>query len=242
MQAATVQAPAAPAAQAAPAAPVTPEPVTAAPQVPLTVVVRNVDGTTTTLPVPLTKQDVENLRARREELSNQLTSAAGRRRRLAEELQAQPLGAEAARAGIEGRLRVLDVRLAQLESDIASTGQQLSAAPEGLLSTQGLPPGGDMPDNVMTVSVVFTIFVLFPLAFTLARNIWKRGSQMKTVAPLPTDTTDRLERLEQGVEAIAIEIERVSEGQRFVTKLLSDQAPGTKLPAGRVADEIHAGQ
>ncbi|MGH7623286.1 MAG: hypothetical protein ACREMU_13165 [Gemmatimonadaceae bacterium] len=34
----------------------------------------------------------------------------------------------------------------------------------------------------------------------------------------------RLERLEQAVEAIAIEIERVSEGQRFVTKMLSERA------------------
>ena len=34
----------------------------------------------------------------------------------------------------------------------------------------------------------------------------------------------RLERLEQAVESIAIEIERVSEGQRFVTKLMSEKA------------------
>jgi hypothetical protein len=34
----------------------------------------------------------------------------------------------------------------------------------------------------------------------------------------------RLERIEQAVEAIAIEMERVSEGQRFTTKLLADRA------------------
>jgi hypothetical protein len=34
----------------------------------------------------------------------------------------------------------------------------------------------------------------------------------------------RLERLEQAVESIAIEIERVSEGQRYVTKLMSEKA------------------
>ena len=34
----------------------------------------------------------------------------------------------------------------------------------------------------------------------------------------------RLERLEHAVESIAIEIERVSEGQRFVTKLLNEKA------------------
>ena len=40
-----------------------------------------------------------------------------------------------------------------------------------------------------------------------------------------TESNQRLERLEHGMEAIAIEIERVSEGQRFVTRLLSEQAP-----------------
>ncbi|HEV7704701.1 MAG TPA: hypothetical protein VGO46_10435 [Gemmatimonadaceae bacterium] len=34
----------------------------------------------------------------------------------------------------------------------------------------------------------------------------------------------RFERLEHAVESIAIEIERVSEGQRFVTKLMSERA------------------
>ena len=34
----------------------------------------------------------------------------------------------------------------------------------------------------------------------------------------------RLSRLEQAVDAIAFEVERISEGQRFTTKLLSEQA------------------
>lgn len=44
----------------------------------------------------------------------------------------------------------------------------------------------------------------------------------------------RLARVEQAVESIAIEMERVSEGQRFVTKLLIDRAPPApgQLPAG----------
>ena len=35
---------------------------------------------------------------------------------------------------------------------------------------------------------------------------------------------DRLRRIEQAVESIAIEVERISEGQRFTTKLFSDRA------------------
>jgi hypothetical protein len=35
----------------------------------------------------------------------------------------------------------------------------------------------------------------------------------------------RLERIEHAVDAIAVEIERISEGQRFTTKLLSERVP-----------------
>jgi hypothetical protein len=42
---------------------------------------------------------------------------------------------------------------------------------------------------------------------------------------------ERLARVEQAVEAIAIEIERVSEGQRFVTKLLNEKANPLKSEA-----------
>ena len=35
---------------------------------------------------------------------------------------------------------------------------------------------------------------------------------------------DRMARLEQAVEAIALEVERISEGQRFTTKLLAERA------------------
>jgi hypothetical protein len=43
---------------------------------------------------------------------------------------------------------------------------------------------------------------------------------------------DRMARLEQAVEAIALEVERISEGQRFTTKLLAERAAADRLPAG----------
>jgi hypothetical protein len=48
-------------------------------------------------------------------------------------------------------------------------------------------------------------------------------------------TDARIERIEQAVDSIAIEMERVSEGQRFVTKLLSERAPSRveQLPPGQ---------
>ncbi|PYO06599.1 MAG: hypothetical protein DMD30_12395, partial [Gemmatimonadetes bacterium] len=52
-----------------------------------------------------------------------------------------------------------------------------------------------------------------------------------------TETAQRLERLEASVDAIAVEIERVSEGQRFVTKLLSGAQPAPVLGAGQRTPE-----
>ncbi|HEX2721436.1 MAG TPA: hypothetical protein VHM24_00860 [Gemmatimonadaceae bacterium] len=39
---------------------------------------------------------------------------------------------------------------------------------------------------------------------------------------IPGEVMNRLERMEQSIDAIAVEVERISEGQRFTTKLLSE--------------------
>jgi hypothetical protein len=41
---------------------------------------------------------------------------------------------------------------------------------------------------------------------------------------LPSDLMTRLERMEQSLDAVAVEVERISEGQRFTTKLLSEKS------------------
>jgi hypothetical protein len=49
------------------------------------------------------------------------------------------------------------------------------------------------------------------------------GTEENEVAE-PGDLTDRLNNLEQSVDAVAIEIERIGEGQRFMTRVLTDRA------------------
>lgn len=44
----------------------------------------------------------------------------------------------------------------------------------------------------------------------------------------------RLERIEQAVDAIAIEVERVSEGQRFTSKILAEKEAVPGRVPGRV--------
>jgi hypothetical protein len=181
----------------------------------------------------MTGAEVNALKAQRNELSNQLISAANRRHELATQLRSAAPGAD--RIGLEQRIGVLDKRIVQLESDIASTGRQLSSAPLDVIgSAKAAENAGDIPDNVAALSGAFIGVVLFPLTIVLARNLWKRGTRMSK-APLPqlAGADQRLERLEQGMDAIAIEIERVAEGQRFVTRLLSEGQAGQSVSINR---------
>jgi nitrogen-specific signal transduction histidine kinase len=57
--------------------------------------------------------------------------------------------------------------------------------------------------------------------------------ERESVPPL---TEVRLARIEQAVDAIALEVERISEGQRFTTKLLSEQNQrAAKSPSRQLA-------
>lgn len=172
----------------------------------------------------LTIQDIIALRAQRYELSSQLTSAAGRRRSLATELNstADP----AAKAGLEARIGVLDKRMLQLETDIAATGRVLSSGEvQRIASTEQANNFMGMdPDAVPALIGGFMFLVMMPIAVGIGRMYWKRGSRVAALPPAVTQSAERLARLEQSVDAIAVEIERISEGQRFVTKLLSEKA------------------
>ncbi len=190
--------------------------------------------------VPVSAAEIRALRAKRSELSNQLESAASRRARLSSSLAGRE-GAD--RAGIEARISVLDKRIMQLESDIAETGRQLTMAPASLVaSTEGSQEFGRMnPGAQAGLTAVFIIFVLAPIAFAAARMMWKRTISPPKAVASPEDSR-RLERLEQGMDAIAIEIERVSEGQRFVTRLLSEAHGSPPLPASqRIGEAARAG-
>ena len=52
---------------------------------------------------------------------------------------------------------------------------------------------------------------------------WERAPQQLPPQSSP-DVTARLERIEHAVEAVAIEVERIAEAQRFSAKLMADQA------------------
>ena len=193
-------------------------------------------------PTPVGPLDLAQLRARRSELSNQITSASSRREDAVEALKSSPPGA--ARAGLEGRIAVLDQRIMLLETDIAENGRQLAlAASQGgrrdFQTTTDAPRYGPFSSGQLTgITNVSIVLVWAPLAFALGRVMLKRWAHPKP-APQVLESSARLERMEQAVEAVAIEIERISEGQRFVTQLMAkrEQVP---VLGGQGADAASA--
>jgi pilus assembly protein TadC len=81
---------------------------------------------------------------------------------------------------------------------------------------------GDSPfivPVVLFICVAATIIGL-PIARAYARRV---DSGQRDDRALP-DVTARLERMEQAIDSIAVEVERIAEGQRFTAKLLADRA------------------
>ena len=123
-----------------------------------------------------------------------------------------------------------------IESEMAGVGRALSAAPSGLQqttsSTAPSPRYGPFSSNQVTaISVLSIIFVAAPLVISMGVIAIRRAA--RPPAPqIPKDVSDRLQRMEQGIEAVAVEVERIGEGQRFVTQLMSDRAQRAALPEG----------
>jgi hypothetical protein len=173
--------------------------------------------------VPATRAGVRQLTARRDEISRQITNVKDRREEVAQKLRVAVPGAD--RAGLEQQVAVLDQRIVQLENDLNSSGRELIAL-RGLVGTTQVPSppedGTLNSEQITGISIVFTLAVLMPLSIAWARAIFRRA---KHAAEQPSpELQRRLERMEEGIEAIAIEVERISEGQRFVSKLLGEGA------------------
>lgn len=103
--------------------------------------------------------------------------------------------------------------------------------------------GGELLHSLLHVALVFPgaylVWRLAPIRY--ARRIWHRDGGADSTPP--AEFTDRLTHLEQSLDATAIEIERIGEGQRFMTRLFTEK--GTSQASGEGAADpggIKAGE
>ena len=166
------------------------------------------------------------LKAREKELNNQLSEVKDRRDELSQEAQ-QKTGAD--RAALDSHVGILDQRLSQIESDLTVVGRDLAATAPASIAEQppqiryrGYDDGNMLAAGFTGVLLTFALFVPF-----LLRSFRRRRNSQAT-ALQPTIGGERIERMEHAIDTIAVEIERVSENQRFMTRLLTEtQLAGT---------------
>jgi hypothetical protein len=119
------------------------------------------------------------------------------------------------------RVAAIRDRLGTIRDRIASAQDALRSAPVGVAVA-----GEQQRIFTLTPTEFYSaagLLLLLPLVLAFARRIW-RGSPVRSRGDHPLEGSPQIARLEQAVEAIAIEVERISEAQRFSAKLLSERA------------------
>jgi hypothetical protein len=96
-----------------------------------------------------------------------------------------------------------------------------------------------MGPSIIVPLGAFIMAIVIAIGVPLARAYARKMDAESKYPRLPTEVTDRLERMEHALDSIAIEVERITEGQRFTTKLLSegrDAADRIPVPATSARD------
>jgi hypothetical protein len=200
-----------------------------------------------TLKAPRTRGELDALTARRGELQAQLRSLEERRFQLAVQRQAvegQPLARD-----IDRRTREIDTRIDLLEKQTTQADQLIAEAHSRPEIVGGGPPSGGGPQWSLLeppspppstgVAVVPPVdvsgvvaralllegvgFLLFgALAWVYAVRRFERKLSGRAVGAVGEPA--QIMQLQQSVDAIALEVERISENQRYVTKVIQEKS------------------
>jgi hypothetical protein len=222
--------------------------------------VRQQSGTVKT---PQTRAELQALVGRRDELKSQLRDAENRRLNLAAQLGPTPTSAQ---GPVRERIAATDARIAQLERQVTSMDQAISnaladpklsqgewsllekpptppdptsvPAPPGEAGTIVPPPQSGPPDvvgRVLLVSGIGAIMLAVLAGYIAWRAAVRRFSKMTSGAN-PT----HMAQLQQSIDAIALEVERISENQRYVTKIVNSLGAGAAEPVHAAEKEKDA--
>ena len=121
-----------------------------------------------------------------------------------------------------------DGKVASIQTEVPAGTPEAAVIP-----ARDLIRGLDVPPRAQGVAYAFfltiaAMVILTPIARAIARMMDRRSERPQ----IPAQVSAQLTQLTQAVDSIAIEVERISEGQRFTTKLLAEQQKAAKgLPS-----------
>ena len=199
--------------------------------------------------VPRNQAELEAVSLLRSELRSQVEAVTKLRQEMTNQLaQAQAFGDRAGTNEITSRIRTLETRSATLQQQILQADDAIATAlARGFGSSEGgsftmvpapvMPPAMSFPgpgvDERFFMGTVLSMTLVFAfLGVLLYRWGWRRGK--KQVASVGSSDPAQIQNLQQAIDVIAVEVERISEGQRFVSKLLNERFEGAAPERERV--------
>jgi hypothetical protein len=192
-----------------------------------------------------------SLIARRDELQTQLQSLMDRRPQLASEVAAHYANSPVTEAPRQ-MLKALDADIKRVDASLRTANEYIEAAKAGGLGsdadasllkiitnvpTPPTPPPfiwqteqpwqarlGNLASSTLPITLAAVVLVGALLYWRISRGMKNQLTRLMSMQ------SGRLEELQRSIDTVAVEVERVSENQRFVTKLVGEK-PAT--PAER---------
>jgi len=173
-----------------------------------------------------TAAQLEVMRARSRELRLRTSDLQTREQQVRELRSATPAGPEREKVdrqwmNARHELTATSIELEGLNERIAELRVQRDQ--ERALALHP-PPASQPPpieaSGIANAGIVMVVLFVAPIMVLLIYRLWTRG---RVRDPLGIEASPRLQRLEQSIELIATEVERIAEGQRFTTRILAER-------------------
>ena len=88
-------------------------------------------------------------------------------------------------------------------------------------------------EDILVPIAFFVMIAVTAIGVPLARAFARRMERQPIAPAISPELSAQIARMEQAIDSIAIEVERISEGQRFTTKLLAERNNGAASESAR---------
>jgi predicted nucleic acid-binding Zn-ribbon protein len=120
--------------------------------------------------------------------------------------------------GAQQELQAAQAELQRVQSELQSAPQVYTEQPPN-------PPWPTIPPQASQIATGFFITcAVMVVGWPISRALGRRLERRSSAPALESGMSEQLQRIEQAVEAMAIEVERISESQRFLAKLQTKSA------------------
>lgn len=182
------------------------------------------------------------LQAQREELRGQVQQLEHKREEITEQIREnRSQGLDI--SGLEQRLKEVDTRISGIDQQIAIADNAVARQAAVPGAVQQVPPEelghrDGPPDGAFVLAGIFIVAVLMPISLAMGRWLWRRGGPggRSATAAIPANLDERLKSIEHAVESVAVEVERIGEGQRFMSRVFTDRS-GSAMADARALGE-----